>query len=356
LKNALRVLLALTLVLPCFGQVEDDLHPDAYMEIIKKKANSGEALQAQVKLLAAVTAPKKRAKLIPQVKGLYDMSKAKSRVYIQATCGGILLVLEPGYVTADAVSRLLNGDDDQRLRWLNLAADLEPIDAIHEKLPEVLAKCGPKAKPRVQRVFDAWVSAKQGSGLGTFFALIALCLVAGAGYTVKLATTVDPLKLTLVKYIEESPERERIIRDLKVREAGDEEQKIEAEGPMAPRLVPYLEKFYTPNEVATVLELLSHWDVPEVHEKLKLYATATVDLVKTAAIAAMANMKGDEWNQELVKLLEDGDEIQSAAAARALAERQATDEVPRIQRLFENAGGSLREAYKDALERLAPRG
>lgn len=355
MKTLLRLLMALALALPSVAQVADDLSSAEYLEIIKKKALADDGLQAQKKILEVVTAPKKRKALTKEVWELYDLSKSRSRPYVQALCGGLLLVLDPGPVTADAVSRLLNGDDDQRLRWLNLAEGIEPIDAIHEKLPEVLTRCGPEAKPKVQKVHDAWVTAKQGSGLTTFFALIVLCVVAGAGYTAKLAASVDPMKLVLVKYIEESPERERIIRDLKVREAGDPEQKIEAEGPMAPKLVEYLEKFYTPGEVATILEMVSHWDEPVVHEKLKLYASAKVDLVKTAAVAGMANMAGDQWNQELVQLLEDGDEIQSAAAARALAERKATDEIPRIQRLFESAGGSLREAYKDALERLAPK-
>lgn len=356
MKLLLRLSLILALALPALAQVADDLSPDEYLEIIKNSAIKDDALRAQEKLVKVAPKGKKGKEFTAKVWALYDLGKNKSRPYVQAAAGGVLLVLDPNPVAPDAVGRLLNGDDDQRLRWLNVADEIEPIDAIYEKFPEILPKCGGKAKAKAQKVYDAWSAAKQGSGLGTFFGLIVMVLIAGVGYVAKLASSVDPMKLLLVKYIEEAPEREKIIRDLKTREAGDPEQKIEAEGPIAPKIVPYLDKFYTPAEVATILELLSHWDVPAVHENLRLYSTARFDLVKTAAIAGMSRMQGDQWTQELVKLLEDGDEIQSAAAARSLAERQATEEIPRIQRLYENAGGSLREAYKDALERLAPRG
>jgi hypothetical protein len=123
----------------------------------------------------------------------------------------------------------------------------------------------------------------------------------------------------------------------------------------ASKLVAYLDHNLISDELAGLLDLLSHFDEPVVHAKIRQHVRHEHDLVKGAAVLAMANLSGDQWDEELGKLLMDGDPTQSGFAAKAIATRKTMRFLPQIQELHKTATGATKDFYREAIERMAPR-
>ncbi len=315
-----------------------------YLRILISKPGSSDAQEAQEYAIAHGEAgADEYDETLATTSKAYERVKAKGMPYQQAALLGVLLGLGDTRFVSDAPGLLLNGEDKIRIRLLQPLTGLEPILPIHQVLPEVVVKSGPDARALAQEIHTTWAQELQGSGVVTLFVLLGITFLGAVAYGVSLTSGMDKVMNTIVKWTNEPLERPAILKKIH----GTVE-------PVVPQLLPYLNKRMSPAETAGLLDLLSNLEHPEVGPSLKKFASAKSDLVKQAAIVGMARLRGPYWDQYLIELLETGDEIQSAAAARTLGERKTHEALPKIQAMYEKAVGAQKEAYRDALERLAP--
>lgn len=331
---------ALTLLVglsPAQAQISAETPPEELVLHIRRKPLDGDTPRA-IQILLDGKEP--GAVLGPVLDGLSKAKKVHGRAALvgAALAQGDRSALQEGW-------GFLSGDDDSLRYYTLLGLQYgEPVAEIHEKLGEVVAKAGGEAKPVANLVKASWDEKTRGSGVGTFLFLLVLCGVGGLGYVLTLVKDVDLLKGKVVKWTNSPPERDRILKELRAEE----------ESPL-PKLVTYLDKDMTSDEMAGLLDLISNFDEPLTHQKLKEFSSHQHDLVKGAAIQSMARLSGDQWVQELARFLEEGDETQSGFAAKALAERKAIEYLPRLQELHGTAQGATKDFYREAIERLTPK-
>jgi len=220
----------------------------------------------------------------------------------------------------------------------------DPIPEIHQRLDKVL-EVAKASRPALEAIQADWDSRTQGSGVGIFLALLGLTVAIGLAKVARMATNVDMTKATILKWTHTPTDRDFVLRDLKNQEE-----------PALPQLMPYLDDgSLTPSEVAGLIDLVSNWDEPVVHARVLEALRIKHDLVKGAAVLAMARFEGSRWDEQLAELLEQDDPAIAGNAAKALAERKATSMIPKIRSRFDASTGALKEAFRDALERLEPK-
>lgn len=322
------------------GQLSPGQPPADYADLIYRKALSDEAFVAQKYLCEGPEA----AKGVPAILEAYERSVQKGRGQAQALLAGAAIANGDRGLIQPALDMLTGGDDDLRARVLAPLAAAPPIPEVHARIDEIVEKSGAAVRPQAQAVKAAWDAKTAGSGVGTLFALIGLCLAAGVGWVAKLASNVDLLKGKVIDWTANPLGRDAALKELKAQPE-----------PVLPKLIGYFEKGLTPSEVAGLVDMISNWDEPASHEQIRKYTSARHDLVKGAAVLARANFAGDQWEAELVQLLKDGDDTQSGAAAKALAERKAIQHIDAIRAKHDAAVGPVKDLFRDALERLAPK-
>lgn len=323
--------------------VQPGASPETYLKVFEKNPLSPDAILSQRYLFEKIPEAE-RAAWVAKLRPSYEKFQSKGRPYVQACFGGVLLALGDPGATADALGPALNGDDNQRGRWLALLAEDAVNPKLYEHLPAIAAKAGEPLKGRLMKIHGAWAEAQRGTGAGTLLGLLLLSAFAGLVYMTSLVSNLDPVRTKILAWTNDPTQRDKMLRAMK------EDGEI-----TAAKLAEHFDDRLTAAETAGLLDLIARFDDPVTHEKVKQYADSEVDLVKQAAVSAMEHLPGPAWTQTLMRLLQEGDELQSGAAARALAERKDMEALPVIQAKMDAASGGLQGIYRDALERIQPK-
>lgn len=337
---ALVVLVASLLLVPSTrAQLAAGQHPNVYIEALGKEETLPGALAAQAHLMdtdAATALPL----------ALAAVDRARGDVGRAALLGATLGMGDRTRL-ADALGVLDGPSNEQAQALMAPLVRTGLIPEVEARLPLLKVRLTGPAAPFVDALethyYNIHHSGFWGSGLGLFLVILLLAVLGGAGYVVSLAGKFDSLKGKIQDWTDKPPGRDKMLKDLR-----------ETMPDVATKLIPYLEdRSLSAAEMAGLIEMLAHFDLPEVHEALAPKVESKNKLIKGAAILAMAKFKGDIWPQELVRLLQEGDEIAKFAAAKALAERGDKSKIPLLQQLHDATPlGSVKDALRDAIDRL----
>lgn len=250
----------------------------------------------------------------------------------------------------EAVSQLLaQGTDAEKLAAL---APLARAQVVRPKVAAAVAKLATDPSPEVVRAAALAQSHLEGLGSSSslWFFLGLLVLAAGGAFWY-LSGTVDEAGVTsdmLVGWVDEwgakPGERPAILERIRA----------QVEEPV-PR---FLELFAGPTRLTTLqviamLDLLSHFDVDPVHEKLYEFSTHQDDELRKAAILAMHRLGDQAWVGVLADFVQGEDDVARYAGATALARRGAVDQLPLLRQEVERTRlGSVRDGIMAAIEKL----
>lgn len=180
---------------------------------------------------------------------------------------------------------------------------------------------------------------------------VGLLLLAAGGAVWHFSSGIDENAITtdsLVGFVDEWTNKPRERTEL----LGRIREKVE--GPEARFLGLFqAEVRLTSNQVTSLLDLLSHFDVDSVHEKLYEFATHQDDELRKAAILAMHRLGDEAWVGVLADFVRGEDEVARYAGATALARRGSVDQLPLLREEMERTRlGSVRDGIREAIEKL----
>jgi hypothetical protein len=254
----------------------------------------------------------------------------------------------------EALSQLLiQSPDEEKLAAL---APLARARAVTPKVAAAVASLQEAPTPEVAqaaRLAHGHLQSLGGSsGLLLFLGLLVLGAAAAFWH---FSADIDDSQITtdgLVALVDEwaNKPREREATMAKIRK--------DVEGPEARFLGLFgAEVRLTSNQVITLLDLLSHFDVDPVHEKLYEFATHRDDEIRKAAILSMHRLGDDAWTGVLAEFVRSEDEVARYAGATALARRGAVDQLPLLREELEKTRlGSVRDGMLEAIEKLEAMG
>lgn len=250
----------------------------------------------------------------------------------------------------EAVSQLLAQSPD--VEKLAALAPLARAQVVRPRVAEAVAALREDPSPEVAQAariaHDHLQSLGATSGLVFFLGLI---LLAGGAAFWHFSKSLDESGITseaLVGFVDEwgAKPRERTALLARIREeVADADVRLLGLFQADTRLAR--------NQVITLLDLLSHFDIDPVHEKLYEFSTHQDDEVRKAAILAMHRLGDDAWVGVLAEFVRGEDEVARYAGATALARRGAVDQLPMLREEIERTRlGSVRDGMLEAIEKL----
>ncbi len=336
------LLIGLSCVVSVPAQVAEGQPPAAYLKIMVEKPVSGDAMMSQAFLLRSPPNVKEEAKGL--LRQTMEKGKDELEEETKALLMGALLGLGDRWpIENGVVDRLRTAPPLQKVAILSGAQYGPSQPELEALLPELMASPDAGVAPAAQAMKAAWDRAAAGGGsVLTFLVLILLTVVGGLVYAASFATQLDPLKGKIQDWTNKPATREDILKEVRA-----------VEDAIGKLLGYFSDKTLVSAEIAGLLDMLSHFDEPRVHAKLREMSGAKTPAIRSAAIQSMYRLAAPEWEAELLKFLTNGDEIAQYAAAKALAERGSVSALPILQERFDAAiPGSVKDGLGDAIERL----
>lgn len=228
-----------------------------------------------------------------------------------------------------------------------LAFSKQKSTLIEALLPDLLADPDPGVQAAAAAVQARYDELGRSGGIWLFLVLLVLAVVGGGAYLVRSAADVesdsDTLRAWIDAWTDKPRERARLLQEVRA-----------IEDPV-PRLLAMFapEVKLNVTQVMALLDLLSHFDVDPVHEKLYQCAEHSDDQVKKAAILAMHRLADPAWVDVLVAHVRGDDDVARFAGATALALRGAVDQLPMLREEIQRTRlGSVQDGMREAIEKL----